>query len=157
MIDINDYVQILNAIPNQYPFRFIDEITFVDHKTARGTYFFKKSEYFYQGHFPATPITPSVILTETMAQIGLLPLGIVNYAKENPVGELRLIKPILTNAKLKFIKPIFPETKVTVNGEKVYFRMNRLRAKVELFNESEELSASGTLSGIILNNQDIKF
>ena len=43
---------------------------------AEGFYTFKEDEYFYQGHFKDNPITPGVILTEVMAQIGVVCLGI---------------------------------------------------------------------------------
>jgi 3-hydroxymyristoyl/3-hydroxydecanoyl-(acyl carrier protein) dehydratase len=55
--------QILALIPQQNPFRFIDELELVDSESCRGNYLFKSDEYFYEGHFPEKPITPGVIVT----------------------------------------------------------------------------------------------
>ena len=155
MLDINDYNQILDVIPHQPPFRFVNELLYVDEHSARGTYYFGKNEYFYSGHFPENPITPSVILTETMAQAGALPLGIVNVALENPEQDFSLIKPIFTNVELKFMKPVYPETKVTVEAEKIYFRLKRMKTKVTLFDNEHEICSSGIICSTILTNKDI--
>lgn len=147
---------ILGLIPQQPPFRFIDTLTHVSPDLIEGSYFFKKDEYFYKGHFPDLPITPSVILTETMAQVGLIPLGLVNYLENNQMNSLTGIKPIFTNSDVKFTKTVFPETKVTVVAKKIYFRLNRLKANVKLYNDRDQLCASGTLSGMILTNKDLE-
>ena len=60
---------ILAKIPHQSPFRFIDEISYLDDTRIEGNYFLKKNADFYKGHFPGFPVTPGVILTEIMAQI----------------------------------------------------------------------------------------
>jgi len=52
---------ILDFIPHQDPFRFIDKILTVDEESICGEYTYKKDEYFYKGHFPEFPITPGVI------------------------------------------------------------------------------------------------
>jgi 3-hydroxyacyl-[acyl-carrier-protein] dehydratase len=54
--------RVLAAVPQQEPFRFIDEILELDTDGIVGAYRFKADEYFYRGHFPERPITPGVIL-----------------------------------------------------------------------------------------------
>ena len=68
--------QIISKLPYQHPFLFVDELTDISENGITGSYTFKKDDYFYQGHFKDNPITPGVILTETMAQIGVVCLGI---------------------------------------------------------------------------------
>ena len=51
---------------------FVDELISLSEHDAEGFYTFKKDEYFYQGHFKNNPIIPGVILTEVMAQIGVV-------------------------------------------------------------------------------------
>ena len=63
-------------MPYQAPFLFVDELISLSEHGVEGFYTFKKDEYFYQGHFKNNPITPGVILTEVMAQIGVVCLGI---------------------------------------------------------------------------------
>lgn len=142
--------EILDFIPHRAPFRFIEELLEVGIDSVKGTYTFKKEEYFYEGHFPSKPITPGVILTETMLQIGLIPLGIMNYIDEFPEDKVESIIPIFTDAQLKFLHPVYPETKVTVVSEKVYFRLNRLKAKVKLYNEQGKICSSGILNGTFI-------
>ena len=62
---------ILKAVPQQPPFRFVDEIIELDENRVLGAYRFREDEYFYKGHFPDRPITPGVILVEAMAQTGV--------------------------------------------------------------------------------------
>lgn len=157
MIDLKDFDTVLNAIPHQPPFRFIESIHDLNENYCKGSYRFKKDEYFYPGHFPELPITPSVILTECMAQIGLIPIGIFNLAKKDPELDFNAIKPIFTNSDIKVGAPVYPETTVTVEAKNIYFRLNRLKTKVKMRNERGQVCCSGTLSGIFLPNESITF
>ena len=58
-------------LPQQRPFRFVDEILEVDERRISGRYTFRPDE-FYAGHFPGRPITPGVILLESMCQVGVV-------------------------------------------------------------------------------------
>ena len=79
--------QVLDLLPQQEPFRFVDEILEVgdDHIVAR--YTFRPEADFYRGHFPGNPITPGVLLIEAMAQTGVVALGIYLVARERGVEE----------------------------------------------------------------------
>jgi 3-hydroxyacyl-[acyl-carrier-protein] dehydratase len=68
--------EIIHYLPYREPFLFVDELTEVSEQLVEGLYTFKESAFFYRGHFKDNPITPGVILTETMAQIGVVCLGI---------------------------------------------------------------------------------
>lgn len=68
--------EILERLPYTKPFLFVDELISVDENGATGTFIFNENLDFYKGHFKDNPITPGVILTECMAQIGLVCLGI---------------------------------------------------------------------------------
>ena len=64
--------QIINNLPYASPFLFVDALTEVSENGVSGNYIFKEEAFFYGGHFKENPITPGVILTETMAQIGVV-------------------------------------------------------------------------------------
>ena len=68
--------QIIQHLPYSKPFLFVNEITQISENGTTGNYTFKEDAYFYKGHFKDNPITPGVILTEVMAQIGVVCLGI---------------------------------------------------------------------------------
>ena len=59
--------KIIQLLPYQTPFLFVEELTSLSENGVEGFYTFKEDEYFYQGHFKDNPITPGVILTEVMA------------------------------------------------------------------------------------------
>ena len=68
--------RILEMVPQRHPFRFIGEILELDEEHIVGVYRFRSDEYFYAGHFPGLPVTPGVILIETMAQTGVVAFGL---------------------------------------------------------------------------------
>lgn len=67
---------LLKYLPYRSSFRFVDHIESVDEDHVKGDYTLKKDSFFYEDHFPGFPVTPGVIITEIMAQIGLVVLGI---------------------------------------------------------------------------------
>lgn len=136
--------EIISKLPYSKPFLFVDEILCIDENRVEGTFFFDENLDFYKGHFKDNPVTPGVILTETMAQIGLVCLGIyLNEGKE--------IKNIgFTSSEVEFLKPVYPNEKVTVISEKVYYRFGKLKCKVIMLNEKNEEVCSGVLAGMIL-------
>lgn len=141
-----DAKEILNRLPYSKPFLFVDELQQIDENGSVGTYTYSPDLDFYKGHFKDHPVTPGVILTETMAQIGLVCLGIylVGSADENSIGHV-----MLTSTAIDFMKPVFPGEKVTVTSEKVYFRFNKLHCKVSMQNEEGVVVCKGTLSGMV--------
>ena len=71
-----NYSEIIAQLPYSKPFLFVDEITSITENGVVGHYTFDENLDFYKGHFKNNPVTPGVILTEVMAQIGLVCLGI---------------------------------------------------------------------------------
>lgn len=140
--------EIINNLPYQKPFLFVDEITEISENGVVGNYRFKKNEYFYEGHFKENPITPGVILTETMAQIGVVCLGI--FLIKDEISSKRNLQIALTSSQIDFFLPVFPDEKVSVISEKQYFRFNKLKCQVKMLNEKNELVCRGTISGMII-------
>lgn len=60
--------EILATIPHRPPFLFIDEIKEVRPDGAVCTRTFRADEPFYSGHYPGNPITPGVLLCESVFQ-----------------------------------------------------------------------------------------
>lgn len=141
---MNETDLILSKLPYQNPFLFVDELLQIDENGAKGTFTFDEKLDFYKGHFKDNPITPGVILIETMAQIGLVCLGIYLTLNED-VSQIAF-----SSSEVEFLKPVYPNEKVTVISEKVYFRFGKLKCKVRMINTKNEEVCSGTLSGIII-------
>jgi 3-hydroxyacyl-[acyl-carrier-protein] dehydratase len=138
--------EIISRLPYSKPFLFVDELLDVDENGVRGCYTFDENLYFYKGHFKDNPITPGVILTEVMAQIGLVCLGI--YLLNDTFNKKTLIA--LTATNIEFLKPVFPNEKITVISEKIYFRFGKLKCKVIMKNENEEVVCSGIIAGMMV-------
>ena len=139
--------EILANLPYQHPFLFVDEILEVSEKGIRGCYTYNDEHDFYTGHFKNNPVTPGVILLETMAQIGLVSFGI--YLMRQSGESIEEIKIALTSSEMDFFKPVFPGEKVIVGSEKEYFRFNKLKCKVDMFNQNGELVCRGKIAGMI--------
>ncbi len=122
----------------------MDEISSVTEEKILGTYTFQKESFFYKGHFKNNPVTPGVILTECMAQIGLVCLGIYLIKDLNENSAVAL-----SSTEIEFLKPVFPNEKVTVISEKIYFRFNKLKCKVFMKNQKDDIVCEGIISGFI--------
>jgi 3-hydroxyacyl-[acyl-carrier-protein] dehydratase len=138
------YQYILDLLPYKSSFRFVDEISFLDPDQVIGHYTLRADAFFYADHFPGNPVTPGAIVTEIMAQIGLVVLGI--FLSPDATGPLF---PLLTSAEVSFLKMVLPGQKVTVISNKIYFRFGKLKCKVVMEDEAGEPIARGVFSGMI--------
>jgi|SRR5690606_11345174 len=137
---------IINQLPYSEPFFFVDELIDINENSVEGRYTFRPELDFYKGHFKDQPVTPGVILTETMAQIGLVCLGLYLSGQNgsDTVGHV-----MLTSTAIDFLKPVFPGETVTVVSEKIYFRFKKLHCKVTMLNSEGVEVCRGTLSGMV--------
>jgi 3-hydroxyacyl-[acyl-carrier-protein] dehydratase len=144
--------QVLDLLPQQPPFRFVDEILELDEQRIAGTYTFRPDEWFYAGHFPGRPITPGVILLESMCQVGVVALGIYLFALEHTTEEARAWTTLFVEAETEFLKSVLPGEKVTIRGERIFWRRHKLRARIQMFAADGTLVAQTTASGLGVRN-----
>lgn len=137
--------RVLGFVPQQPPFRFIDDILelSLDHIVAQ--YTFKQDEFFYPGHFPGRPTTPGVILVEAMAQCGVVALGLYNAIVEEMDMEGRLT--LFTECEIEFNAVVNPGDTVKIYGDKVFMRRGKLKATARVELPDGRVAASGTLAG----------
>ena len=139
--------EIIKLLPYSEPFLFVDELNEVSENGVKGSYIFKPDSYFYKGHFKDYPVTPGVILTETMAQIGVVCLGI--FLLKDELSDFKKPQIALTSNEVEFLKPVFPGEKVIVISEKIYFRFGKLKCKVTMENSEGTIVCQGTIAGMI--------
>lgn len=144
---------ILKELPYSQPFLFVDELLKVDDQGAHGAYTFKENESFYEGHFKDYPITPGVILTECMGQIGLVCLGIYLLQNEE---EYKHAQIALSSTEINFLKPVFPGERVEVFSTKEYFRFNKLKCRIQMKNSANEIVCEGSISGMVIPSKNEK-
>jgi len=149
--------QVLSHLPYKSSFRFVDHVTELSEDGVVGDCTLRPDSFFYEDHFVGNPVTPGVIITEIMAQIGLVVLGIYLIAKENNFkfdpNEPTL--PLFTSTEISFHKMVLPGEKVTVVSEKQYFRFGKLKCYVEMHDSAGDIVAKGMFSGIV-KKMDIK-
>lgn len=139
--------RVLSLVPQQAPFRFIDRILEIDENHIVGQYTFKEDEFFYRGHFPGRPVTPGVILIETMAQTSVVALGIYLMLKEGHEDPGKFLT-VFTEVNAEFIKEVKPGDQVTIKAERLFWRRRKLKSKAEIYLANGELAVTATLSGL---------
>jgi 3-hydroxyacyl-[acyl-carrier-protein] dehydratase len=139
---------ILQLVPQQPPFRFIDKIIELNDDGIVSSYTFKQNETFYAGHFPGNPITPGVILLETMAQTGVVAYGIYLASKQMGIEEIQKILTLFTEAEVEFSGMVRPGDRVIIRAKKKYFRRLKLKVEAEIMLEKGDVVCSGTIAGM---------
>ena len=113
--DINLIKRIL---PHRYPFLLVDqviEINGFDNATGIKNITFNEPQF--QGHFPATPIMPGVMIIEAMAQTAAVMVGVgLNLSDKDMLIYFMAID------KCKFRRKVTP-------GDQLIMKLNTLRGK----------------------------
>ncbi len=149
-----DYKYIVELLPYTAPFLFVDTIDAIDGDGVKGRFTFREEMDFYKGHFKNRPVTPGVILTECCAQIGLASFGLYLCIKSNTLTKEKTFDVVLSSSEMQFLKPVYPNETVSVVSTKIYFRFQKLKCDVKMFNEKKVLVCKGTLSGMIIPKAD---
>ena len=139
--------EVLARLPQQEPFRFVDEILEIDDLHVVAAYTWRADSDFYRGHFPGNPVTPGVLLVESMAQAAVVALGLYLLDKESP-EEARKLVTLFTDVNVEFSGVVRPGQRVLIRGRKLFFRRRKLRSESEMYLEDGSLVCSGTLSGM---------
>jgi len=140
--------EVLELLPQREPFRFIDEILKVDEDHIVARYRFRKDADFYRGHFPGDPITPGVILLESLAQVGVVALGIYLYALQYGREGVKKRIALFTDASIDFSGIVKPGERVTISAQKMFFRRGKLRSEASMALDDGTVVCAGTISGL---------
>jgi 3-hydroxyacyl-[acyl-carrier-protein] dehydratase len=113
MIDIN---RIKTMLPHRYPFLLVDRV--LEYTPKQRIVALKNvtvNEDFFNGHFPAKPVMPGVLIIESMAQTA----GLLMLSEEEHKGKI----PYFTGIdKARFRKTIVP-------GDQIIIEVNVIRLK----------------------------
>lgn len=142
--------ELLALLPQQEPFRFVDEILEVSENHIVADYRFRPDADFYRGHFPGHPVTPGVILLECIAQVGVVALGLYVVALESGLDAVERGLALFADAHVDFSGIVKPGERVTVSAKKVFFRRGKLRSKAEMHLDDGTMVCSGTISGMVV-------
>lgn len=140
--------EVLDLLPQQEPFRFVDEILAVDENSIRARYTFRSDADFYRGHFPGNPVTPGVILLESIAQVGVVALGIYLLALEGGPEEVRRRLALFVDGEVEFSGVVLPGTEVEIRARKIFYRRGKLRSKADMRLADGSVVCSATIAGM---------
>lgn len=129
-MDIN-YIK--SILPHRKPFLFVDKILSIEKGVKiEALRKFSSDEYFFEGHFPGSPLVPGVIIVEALAQVG----GILVY--ESFKDEIKDMLPALAGLEgVRFKKPVLPDDEVTLS-------VTMQKARSRLWKMSGEASVGGS-------------
>lgn len=140
--------EVLEMLPQKEPFLFVDEILEVDDDTIVARYRFRPDADFYRGHFPGSPVTPGVILLESLAQVGVVALGLYQIARDQGREAVRNTLALFTDANVEFSGLVNPGDRVTIRARRVFFRRGKIRSEAEMTLDDGTVVISGTISGM---------
>ena len=141
-----DVQRIMEMIPHRHPFLMIDKVVdMVANERATGIKSVSINENYFQGHFPARPVMPGVLIIEAMAQTA----AVLVVHTLGPESEGTLVY-FMSVDNARFRRPVFPGDRLDVHVTKQRHRGNvwkfEGRAKV-----GDNLMAEAVFAAMILN------
>ena len=147
-IDMN-IEDILKNIPHRYPFLMIDRLTEVNPgESAVGIKNVSINEQFFQGHFPAKPVMPGVLIVEAMAQTAAA-LVVVSF-KEDLSSKLVYFMSI---ESARFRKPVVPGDTLNILVNKKQVRGDVWKFSGEAF-VGDKLVAESLFTAMIADTNE---
>jgi 3-hydroxyacyl-[acyl-carrier-protein] dehydratase len=99
-----DVERIMQMIPHRYPFLMVDRVEgMIANESAIGVKNVSINEPFFQGHFPAHPVMPGVLIIEAMAQSA----AVLVVHTLGPDAEGKLVY-FMSVESARFRKPVVP-------------------------------------------------
>jgi 3-hydroxyacyl-[acyl-carrier-protein] dehydratase len=115
-----DLQRIMEMIPHRHPFLMIDKvIDVVANEQATGIKNVSIDEYYFQGHFPARPVMPGVLIIEAMAQTA----AVLVVHTLGPEAEGKLVY-FMSVDNARFRRPVVPGDRLEVRVTKQRHRGN---------------------------------
>ena len=143
-----DVSKIMSMIPHRYPFLLIDRVCEMqtDH-SATGLKNVTYNEPFFQGHFPAAPVMPGVLIIESMAQTSAL--LVVHTLGGDANGKLVYFMSI---DGARFRKPVVPGDQLWIHAVKLRNRGNVWKFSCEA-KVDETLVAEAIITAMISDDE----
>ena len=138
--------EIMKLLPHRYPFLLVDRITeLVPGKRIVGLKNVTINEPFFQGHFPAMPVMPGVLIIESMAQVG----GILIFREFPERGKKLIYFTGIENAR--FRRPVVPGDQLRLEID-VLNRRNNFGKMKGLATVEGKLAAEAVVTFAIVDN-----
>lgn len=131
-----DIHQIINLLPHRYPFLLLDRVTeVVPQEKLLALKNVTINEPFFQGHFPARPVMPGVLMLEAMAQASAI---LASYDLDEVDIENRVYYFTAID-KARFKRPVEP-------GDQLIFEVETVRRIKNMWKCAGTASVDGELA-----------
>lgn len=104
-------IEVEKLIPHRPPFLFVDEIVSHEGETLVARRTWRADEDFYKGHYPSAPITPGVLLSESVFQAGACLMAKLMAGAAGQGGGVPLLSKV---SDIRFRLPVYPGDTVTI-------------------------------------------
>ncbi|PKY10271.1 3-hydroxyacyl-[acyl-carrier-protein] dehydratase FabZ [Acidithiobacillus marinus] len=124
---------IMKRLPHRYPFLLVDRVLAVEvGKSLHAVKNVTMNEPFFQGHFPAMPVMPGVLIIESLAQAAAL----LAFVSEDKYGENAAVY-FAGIDKARFRKPVTP-------GDRLELHANVSRRRTGMWQMETQALVDGT-------------
>ncbi len=142
-----DIHRIMQMLPHRYPMLLVDRvIDMVPGEKATGIKNVTFNEPHFQGHFPARPVMPGVLIIEAIAQTS----GLTVMAGLGLEAEGKLVY-FMTIEEARFRKPVVPGDTLHIHVEKIQGRRNVWKFKGEAKVDGQSV-AEAVITAMILDS-----
>ena len=126
-----DFEAIKQIIPQRFPLLMLDRVVHLEPGiVAVGLKNLTGNEWFFQGHFPQRAITPGAMISEAVAQTGIV---FFHYSRPGgPEPADRAVTYLMGSLAMRFLRPVWPgeQLRVEVRPVKIISTGAILTAKV---------------------------
>ena len=122
--------EIKNLLPHRYPFLLLDRV--VEYEANERIVCIKNvtiNEQIFNGHFPATPVFPGVLIIEAMAQAS----GVLAFRSRNRSLNDGYIYYLAGTDKSKFKRSVVPGDQLRLEVEVLNLRQHWMKASGKAF------------------------
>jgi UDP-3-O-[3-hydroxymyristoyl] N-acetylglucosamine deacetylase / 3-hydroxyacyl-[acyl-carrier-protein] dehydratase len=145
MLDIR---RIQRILPHRYPMLLVDRVLeIVGDQRAVGIKNVTFNDFFFQGHYPGTPIMPGVLIVEAMAQLG----GILLSTKLEHTGKLAVL---LSMDKVKMRQPVVPGDQLLLEAVAVRVKSRTGHVRCKAF-VGEKMAAEADIKFMLVDAEPI--
>ncbi|MCK6417417.1 MAG: 3-hydroxyacyl-ACP dehydratase FabZ [Alphaproteobacteria bacterium] len=143
-----DIQRIMEMIPHRYPLLLVDRILEIKPgESAIGLKNVTMNEPQFQGHFPAFPVMPGVLIVEAMAQTAAI--VVVHTLGKDAEGK---IVYFMTIDDARFRRPVVPGDSMHIHVKKVHARANVWKFSGEAIVDGK-VCAEATFSAMITDRE----
>jgi len=118
-----DSARLLDVLPHRFPFLLVDRMLEVDAgRSAVGIKNVSHNDWFFQGHFPGTPVMPGVLIVEALAQVA----AVAVLSQPGNEGQIPYFAGI---DACRFRRPVVPGDVLRLEAELTYARSRAGKSK----------------------------